>query len=110
MFVAELENLRIRVDAHLNRSFGDFSERKKISKQDAINSLLAWFLDQDGLLQSLIVGQIESDDHTQVAAIVLKRMVDDQQGKGKRRTPPMRGSVTEKDGTRRHVETQSKVS
>jgi len=101
MFVAEIENLRIRVEGPLNKSLSDFSDRKKISKQDTINSLLTWFLDQDGLLQSLIVGQIESSDSGQVAEIVLKRIADD--SRGKKRTP-LRGTIIEKDGKVRHVE------
>jgi hypothetical protein len=70
----ERENLRIRVLEAINTSLTDFCERKRINKQDTIDGLLAWFLAQDGMLQSLILGQVDEQYRGQVAKLVLEQI------------------------------------
>jgi hypothetical protein len=73
----ERENLRIRVLESINASLTEFCERKRINKQDTIDGLLAWFLAQDGMLQSLILGQVDEQYRGQVAKLVLERIADE---------------------------------
>lgn len=60
MMKAEPKNLRIVVENALHETWADLCERKRISQQAAIHSLLQWFLDQDDLVQSGIFGQIRT--------------------------------------------------
>jgi hypothetical protein len=83
-----MENLRIRVGGSLNSKFTEFTERKKISKQDTIDALLGWFLRQDSLLQSMIVGQIEPEDQAAIAKMVLTKLAT---------TRPVRGTVGKRE-------------
>ncbi len=68
------ENLRIRVLESVNSRLTDFCIEKKISKQDAIDGLLEWFLEQDPMLQLLIVGRVDESYRDQVARLVLERL------------------------------------
>lgn len=56
--MAEWENLRVRVPADINAKLTDFSESRRISKQDVIEAMLSWLLLQDELVQAMILGQI----------------------------------------------------
>lgn len=58
MIVDDLENLRIRVASEVNERLSRFCDKKRISKQDVIDGMLRWFLDQEDLVQSLIAGQL----------------------------------------------------
>lgn len=71
MCMAKLENLRIRVSPGINSRLSEVSERKRIKKQDIIEGVLSWFLDQDSRLQSLVVGQIEPEFHAEIIDKVL---------------------------------------
>jgi len=72
--VAEKENLRIRVSGIVQAGLNDLKQRKHISKQAAIEGILTWFLEQDGMLQSLILGQIEEQHKSQAARMVLAKL------------------------------------
>ncbi len=68
------ENLRIRVLESINTQLSAFCADRKISKQDAIDGLLEWFLEQDETLQLLIVGRVPASDQNPIARMVLNRL------------------------------------
>ena len=74
MFVATKENLRIRLGPELKEALDAFQAKKKLSQQDTVKSLLEWFLRQEGMVQSLIVGHVDEEYRGQVAELVLERM------------------------------------
>jgi hypothetical protein len=75
MVVAEFENLRIRVRGAVNSAFNEFVERKRMSKQDAIEGMLTWLLAQDDLVQSMVLGQVRADPD--LVAYVLAKLAGD---------------------------------
>lgn len=89
MFVAELENLRIRVTERTNAGLTRLSEARKISKQDAIEALLVWFLDLDEMLQAMILGQVPDTYGPDVVKLVLRRLAD---GESRVREPKITSS------------------
>lgn len=68
---AETENLRVRVTPELKESLDEFAERKKTTQQATVNGVLAWFFEQEGLLQSMILGQVEPEYHAEIIDKVL---------------------------------------
>lgn len=58
MVMAQRINLRLNVDADLHTKWTDMCDRKRITQQDAIEAVLEWFLGQDDLAQSGVLGQI----------------------------------------------------
>lgn len=71
---AQRENLRIRLEQPIKERLEAFLKAKKITQQEAMEALIAWMLDQDSLLQSLILGQIEPKDQFEIADIVATRL------------------------------------
>ena len=86
----ELENLRIRVSPQLNDALDSVCKRKRLKKQDAIEGMLRWFVEQDGRLQSLIVGQIEQEFHGEIIDKVLDSL----------RHPPQSSATQARSGGR----------
>ncbi len=74
-------NLRIRINPALKAKLEDVCRRKLSSQQDVIDRLVTWFVDLDETLQSLILGQIGPRDRATVLKMVLKRLLDDADGK-----------------------------
>jgi hypothetical protein len=72
MFMSDLENLRIRVTGQVNEGFAAFCKKRLISKQDAIEVLLEWFLRQQAQIQLLIIGRQDERYVGQIAEMVLQ--------------------------------------
>lgn len=68
------ENLRIRLSADQKSEIDDVLRKKKVSQQEGVTAILAWFAKQDGMLQSLILGQIDEEYELQAARMALERM------------------------------------
>ena len=62
MVVDKLENLRIRVKGEVAEALTEFSNDRRISKQDIVEGLLTWFLDLEDLAQAMILGQVEPSE------------------------------------------------
>jgi hypothetical protein len=56
--VAELENLRTRLESKKKEKLLALCDRKKISLQDVMDALVEFLLDQDDLTQSMILRQV----------------------------------------------------
>lgn len=74
MIVALQENVRIRLAADVKEAWQSTCDAKRITQQAAIDALLRWFTQQDSLMQSLILGQIEEKDCGDVTRLLLERM------------------------------------
>jgi hypothetical protein len=53
------EDLRVRLRPGLKERLEKAMEAKQTTQTKLVNQLVAWFLEQDGLLQSVILGQVE---------------------------------------------------
>lgn len=69
MLVALEGNLRFRMSAELKERWSAACDARKISQQDAITSLLEFFVAQDGMVQAAILGQIPLRNDTIELAI-----------------------------------------
>lgn len=58
LMALEKSSLRINVDADLHTKWTKMCEQKRITQQDAMESLLGWFIGQDDLAQSGVLRQI----------------------------------------------------
>ncbi len=81
----DLENLRIRLHAAAKQRLDALWKNKKISQQEAVEQILLWFVEQDDLLQSAILGQIGEERRREVARMVLERMARDAPAKSSRK-------------------------
>lgn len=77
--VATPKGIKFEVSEELADEFRQALSRKKIGYSEGAAALMEWFTKQDGMLQSLILGQVDEDYHGQVAKLVLERVVG---GKG----------------------------
>lgn len=91
MFVAEKDkpDLRVRLRPGLKEKLDDAIGAKKTSQQSAVNELVAWFVAQDGMLQSLILGQVDEQYRAQVARLILARMAGEDEPPAKIRSIPL---------------------
>ncbi len=55
------KNMRIRVPNAMDSALDTYSEKRRITKQDIIEGVLSWFLEQDALAQGMILGQVPAD-------------------------------------------------
>jgi hypothetical protein len=76
--VAHDENLNYRVPGHLKEKWAGSCEKKRISQTAGIIAVMEFYLAQDEVMQSMILGQIPADDD--LIELVLKRV----QERGKR--------------------------
>jgi hypothetical protein len=61
--VPETDDLRVRLKKGLKDRWDALIAEKKTTHQAALNELVEWFVGvQDGLLQSMLLGQIKRDD------------------------------------------------
>jgi hypothetical protein len=72
--VAERKNLRIRLTPELKDRIEEVAQRKRVSQQVLVDAVLEWFVGTDGLLQSLILGQIDPEDEAGVSEVALRRI------------------------------------
>lgn len=75
MVVASTENFRFRLTTHLKDQWKSLCDGKNISQQDAVESLLKWFVRQDDDLQSMILGQTKVKPD--LVRLVLMRLAAD---------------------------------
>ncbi len=75
MAVAEVP-LKVSIDAALKERFNELLERKRITAKDGIQGMVRWVLEQDTLLQSIVLGQIEEKDTDAVLSLVVQRRQD----------------------------------
>lgn len=57
--MANIENFKFRLPAELKKWWIGFCVRKRITQTEAIIAILDFIRSQDGLTQSMILGQIE---------------------------------------------------
>lgn len=76
--VPAVENLRIRVPEQLKDLFEAACARKKVSQQQAVVSLMEWFVAQPGMLQSLVLGHFDHtpEERKRVAQLALEMLRD----------------------------------
>lgn len=70
----EEENIRVRVPGPLKGKWDGVTAAHKISQQAAVVSLMAWFVEQDALLRSMVLGQIPDVDPADLARLALRRL------------------------------------
>lgn len=76
------ESMRIPLPPELFAKWRSLLQQKKISQQMAVVALIEWFMNQDDLFQSIILGQLNSDGQADVAELILQRMAGRSKGKG----------------------------
>ena len=69
----ETEDLRVRLRNGLKERFENVRKGKGMSQVNAVNELVAWFVEQDGRYQSHIMGQITLSAEELVMAIQAER-------------------------------------
>lgn len=65
------EDLRVRLRPGLKERLEKTMEAKQTTQTKLVNQLVSWFLDQEGLLQSVILGQIEPTED--LVELILRR-------------------------------------
>lgn len=68
------ENLRIRVPLPLKGKWDNVTTAHKISQQAAALALMEWFVQQDPMLRSMVLGQIPEVDPSDLAKLALRRL------------------------------------
>lgn len=63
-------DLRVRLRPGLKAQLDKLVELKKTTQQAAVNELVAWFVQQDDFLQSVILGQIRPENWSKVADLI----------------------------------------
>lgn len=76
--------MRIRIPPALKKQFTDTLKAKKISQQVAINQLVTWFVGQEDLYQSMLLGQLGEEAQREVSALILSRGVGGEEEEAKR--------------------------
>ncbi len=66
------ENVRFRLDDELKAKWVQTCEARKIVQQEAIQSLIGWFCQQDATVQAMIFDQIPAAPD--LVAMVVKRL------------------------------------
>jgi len=84
------EDLRVRLKDGLKEQFDAVLKRKKMKQVTGVNQLVAWFIAQDDLFQSMILGQIGPDSTTEIAQLLLEKILADQSPHTKQRASPPR--------------------
>jgi hypothetical protein len=74
MVVAEKKPFKVEIDGDVVEATRAAFDRKKIGYWDGTEAVLRWFSSQDGMLQSLILGQVDEKYRQQVARMVLEQM------------------------------------
>lgn len=69
------KGIKFDVSEDVADEFRQALSRKKIGYSEGAASLMEWFVRQDGMLQSLILGQVDEEYRGQVARLVLERMI-----------------------------------
>jgi hypothetical protein len=72
--VAETKPLKFDLDGDVADDFRGVLDRKKIGYSEGAEALMRWFLRQESMLQSLILGQVDEEYTGQVASSVLTKM------------------------------------
>ncbi len=104
MLAMKSEQYKFLVDGDLKARIDAVFERQGTSLTTGSIRLIEFFLDQPEEVQAMILGQVRGEGARDLTAIVLNRLAEEPpRGKGKR--TPMRGTIFEKDGRVRHVET-----
>jgi hypothetical protein len=86
MFVGtDSKSLRVNVPADMREKWESFCERKKVKQQPAIEFLMRWMLAQDDLVQSMVLGQVESSPD------LIKFVLERTPGKGAVTKLPFKG-------------------
>jgi hypothetical protein len=85
------QNLRIRIPPDLQTPFSDACRRKVLSKQAVIERLIRYWVKQEDVAQSMIVGQVEPADD--LVELVLRRLA------GPPAKPEYTGTVIRKRGS-----------
>lgn len=75
--VATPKGIKFDVSENIADEFRQALSRKKIGYSEGAAALMEWFVAQDGMLQSLILGQVDEGYRAQVARMVLARFADE---------------------------------
>lgn len=55
------KSIRLPMEGARKRAWEDMLQRKKIGQQDALYALIDWIVQQDGLVQSMVLRQVEAE-------------------------------------------------
>ena len=72
LVVANVENFKFRVSPDLKKRWLAFCETKRISQRDAIVATVEFLLAQDEVIQSMLLGQVQSSPD--LIELVLRRL------------------------------------
>ena len=66
--------LPVRLEPALKAELDAVLTRKKVSQQTAVTELIRWWIAQDDLLQSAIIGQVTLEPPDDITTLIVKRM------------------------------------
>ena len=72
--VTDAISLRVRVDPGLHQRIEAMLEARGVTTQRALESLLAWVVEEDPLTQAMIFNQVPASDRAELSRIVLRRL------------------------------------
>lgn len=78
----EKEDLRVRLRPGLKEKLDGVIEARKTSQQKLVNELVAWFVEQSAMLQTILLGQVEDRYRAQVARMILEEIAEYKPSKG----------------------------
>ncbi len=71
-------DLRVRLDPALKKQLDDAVAARKTNQQTLVTELVRWYVDQEPMIQSIVIGQIDDLD---VVRLVLERWISAREDK-----------------------------
>lgn len=99
------DSLRVRMPPEQKVAWIELCDRKKISQQDAVTSLLQWLLEQEDIVQSMVIGQTAPD--SELVDWILHRLAE-RRGGG-HRSPSSSAANLQSTRSKTHEKTARKT-
>jgi hypothetical protein len=80
--VAKIAHYKTLIEPELKRKLDAALARRRSTLTGFTEAIVSWFIEQDPLVQSLILGQIEPQDQQQIVRLVLQKL--EKGGRGSR--------------------------
>ena len=84
---------RIQLDLHAKRAIDELCEQRGMTQIAVMSRLVKWFVQQDGAIQSAVLGQLTEEHMAHLASVMLARMAslrpNDQNKTGPRIRQPL---------------------
>lgn len=74
------EMIRVRLQGELRERWHALLQDKKITQQNALESMIDFVVNADQLTQSMLFKQVGTEDHPALERIVLKRLAERARG------------------------------